>query len=286
MPARGTPAARTRIQADTNREIVRLLKLARDRVVATLAAQPSDYQSWILPKLKAEIDKALAAFGDAGGKVAAEGQRKAWTAGHDLVDKAITASRGGDMIVAQLPAIDTRQLRAMTSFLTERIKDIGVATANKINEQLGLVIIGAQSTSEAIDKVAKIFGGNRTRAITVVKTELGRAFATAAHERMESAHTRIPGLKKQWRHSGAAEGRPHHESIDGQIREVDEPFQLGNGVEAMFPRDPSLGPGETINCGCTSLPFMDSWNVTHPGAKPLTDEQIRARKSRGMRVDK
>lgn len=284
MPARGTPAARTRIQADTNKEIVRLLRLAHQRVIARLAAQPTEYERWALPRLKADIERQLAQFGADGGKVAVQAQDKVWTAGRDLVDKAITATTGGEMVVAQLPAIDERQLSAMRTFLTERIKDIGVAIANKINEQLGLVILGVITPGDAIGAVAKIFGGNRRRAITVVKTELGRAFATAAHERMLAAAERMPGLKKQWRHSGAVEGRPNHEAIDGQVREVHEPFNLGNGVEIMYPRDPAAGPGETINCGCTALPYMDHWVVAAPGAKPLTDEQIRARKSRGRRV--
>lgn len=36
-----------------------------------------------------------------------------------------------------------------------------------------------------------------------------------------------------------------------------------------------LGSRETINCGCVSLPFMDSWGVANPGRKPYTEEELR-----------
>lgn len=284
MPTRGSPSAKTRIQADTNREIVRLLRLAHDRVTSILARQPSDYQRWALPQLRRQIEAKLAEFGDAGGKTAVAGQQRAWDAGQAMVDGALSSGKAGDLLVAQLPALDTGQLEAMTSFLTAKIGDIGTAVANAINQELGLVIIGAQTPSEAIAKVARIFGGNRTRAITVVRTELGRAFATASQRRMEQAAGRIPGLKKQWRRSGKLHPRENHEAIDGQIRDVDEPFDLPNGVQLMHPRDPAAPASETINCGCESLPYMDTWDLSTPGARPLSDAEIRARKSRGQRL--
>jgi hypothetical protein len=52
-----------------------------------------------------------------------------------------------------------------------------------------------------------------------------------------------------------------------------EAFDVG-GIEIMHPRDPKAPPGETINCGCESLPMMVSWEVTHPGAKPFTPDEM------------
>ena len=57
---------------------------------------------------------------------------------------------------------------------------------------------------------------------------------------------------------------------------IDKPFDLPNGVKLMFPRDPSGPVAETINCGCTSLPFMDSWEVAQPGRRPFSDDEIAA----------
>ena len=45
-------------------------------------------------------------------------------------------------------------------------------------------------------------------------------------------------------------------------------------TSAMFPRDPAAPPGETINCGCQSLPWMEDWDVQHPGRREYTPEEL------------
>jgi uncharacterized protein with gpF-like domain len=169
----------------------------------------------------------------------------------------------------------------MQTFMTGRIRDISVTIANRINTELGLVLIGAQSPGDAINALTRIFGGQRERAITIVRTELGRAFSAAAQERMLAAKAQVPGLKKQWRHSDKVHPRPMHLAIDGQIREIDEPYTLGNGVAIMYPRDPSAPAAETINCGCESLPYMERWEMANPTTRPVSAELARALKSRG-----
>ncbi len=91
----------------------------------------------------------------------------------------------------------------------------------------------------------------------------------------------LPGLQKQWRRSGKIHSRTSHDRADGQVRPVDKPFDVA-GVQLRFPRDP-LGPAkETINCGCTSLPFMATWEVTTPGRQPFTPAELAARPSRAQ----
>ena len=41
----------------------------------------------------------------------------------------------------------------------------------------------------------------------------------------------------------------------------------------MFPRDPAGPTAETVNCGCQSLPWMESWEVKHPGRKAFSEEE-------------
>lgn len=135
---------RTAIQANTRDEIVRLLKVAQAQIAATLAGQPSDYQLWSLPKLQAEINRVLAEFGEKGASFIGTAAGTAWQAGQDLIDKPLDA--GGIRIAAMIPHLDTNQLMAMRTFMADRIKDIGVQAANKINSALGLVVIGAPSS--------------------------------------------------------------------------------------------------------------------------------------------
>lgn len=261
---------RTALQRDTNAEIVRLLKQALSRIEMTLGAQPTDYQQWSLPQLAREIRQALDAFGDTASASMAAAANSAWQIGQDVVLLPLAA--GGVQIVGAW-AIDTRQLTAMRTFMTDRIKDIGVAAANKINAELGMVVIGTQTPADAIGKVRHILGEpSRSRATTIVRTELGRVFSVASHESLQEAVPLVPGLQKQWRRSGKRYPRLHHDLADGQIRDVDKPFTLTPlgrpQVRVMYPHDPKAPASETINCGCVSLPYKADWNVAHRGRKP------------------
>jgi hypothetical protein len=275
------------IQDDTVGEVARLLNLAGAEIQKALESQPSDYLAWYLPQLKKQIEQTLLRFGEEAGQAATAGQTKAWDAGQALIDQPLEAA--AIRIVAELPKIDTGQLLAMQSFLTGKMKDVGLDTLNRVNGELALTVIGAQNVTATIDRVQEIMEGiSRRRATTIVRTELGRAFATASQLRSEQAAEHVPGLKKQWRRSGKIHSRRKHDLTDGQVRPVDQPFILGTGkvadeaatagIRIMYPHDPAAPPSETINCGCISLPYMDSWKdaglLAHPGKKPFTAEEI------------
>ncbi len=266
---------RTELMRMTYEDIARLLAAARSAVREILADAPTDYQRWSLPRLSAEIERVMdelarearASLGAAAGS--------AWEQGRSLVDRPLQAALPEAAIGVQLPLLDTRQLTAMRAFMVDRIADISVQAGNKITAELGLVVIGARTPSEAIGAVTKILGaGSRDRARTIVRTELGRVFSSAAQARMSQAAQRLPNLKKQWRRSGKLHPRLHHDLADGQVRGVREKFRLQPfgraAVELLYPRDPAAPAGETINCGCESIPYMDSWKdvVTHPGRAP------------------
>lgn len=263
---------RTQIQRATAGEITRLLREAQDHIRTILAAAPSDYQNWALPQLQKSIAAALDDFETAAVSRLGTAAGTSWETGRQSVLAPIEA--GGVRIAAMLPEIDARQLLAMRAFMTGRIADISSTVAGRINAQLGLVIIGAQSPSDAIGAVAGLIEGGRGRAMTIVRTELGRAFSAAADESRQQAAEILPGLKKQWRRSGKIHSRLHHDSIDGQIRAVNEPFTLGNGVQIMFPGDPAAPAAETINCGCVALDIMDSWTVQTPGRRAYSEQEI------------
>lgn len=262
-------AERTAFMRTTRDRIVALLNHALAEIKTTLGGAPTDYQLWSLPQLAAEIRQTLAKFGQDAGAEMATAAGKVWEAGAAMVDRPIAAA-GGAQIVAALPHLSTRQLLAMRAFMVDRIKDIGVQAANRISNELGLVVIGTQSPSEAIGNVTRIMGEpSRKRATTIVRTELGRTFAVASYERLQQAAARVPGLKKQWRQSGKLHPRLHHALADGQVQEIASPFVLAGGkVKLMYPHDPKAPAGEVINCGCVALPFKDDWRVSRPGRVP------------------
>lgn len=269
---------RTAIQRDTAAELIRLLTEAQTRIAATLAGTTTDFQAFMLPQLQRQIRQAMQDIGGQMGATLDASAVQSWQAGIDLVDQPLDA--GGIRIVGLMPEIDTRQLDAMRTFMTDRMDDVSVTLANQINAELGLVAIGAQTVGDAIVKVEGLIKeGGRRRAITITRTELGRAFAVATQQRMTQAQELVPGLQKQWRRSSKLHSRPSHDAADGQIVDVDKPFIVG-GHALMHPRDPTAPASETINCGCESLPYMAHWDMANPGRKPFTKAELAASKFR------
>ena len=88
------------------------------------------------------------------------------------------------------------------------------------------------------------------------------------------------GFKKHWRRSSKLHSRIQHDAADGQVREIDQPFDIG-GEQLMFSRDPTGSAKQTISCGCVSLPFKDDWEVTHPDRRSFTDREIGASSLQG-----
>jgi uncharacterized protein with gpF-like domain len=161
-------------------------------------------------------------------------------------------------------------VQGMASFLTSKAAGIAADLRQRINSELGRAAAGLIAPNEATTAIEGLLETSRSRANTIVRTELGRVFSTAAQATMEQAvGAGVAGLQKQWRRSGKLHSRPDHDLADGQVVAVDQPFVVG-GEELMFPRDPNGSAGNTINCGCAQLPWMASWTMSHPGAVPIT----------------
>jgi hypothetical protein len=264
--------AQIELLRNTQGEIERLMGQAIERVQAVLAAAPSDYQRWQLPQLEAEIQRSLATFRAQAGTAVTAAQQQAWDAGRDLVDKPLEAA--GVHVAGIAPLLTHTQLSALKSFLTDRIRDVTAEAVNRINSQLGLVTIGAQTPFEATKAVAATLGDQSLqRATTIVRTELGRAFSVASQARLEQA-AKVVKMDKVWRRSGKPHQRPGHAMADGQRVAHDEPFEIiaktGEIVRMMFPRDPKAPPEETINCGCVSIPKVRGWETTTPDRVPYS----------------
>ncbi len=169
---------------NTDADLVRLLKAADQLVRDTLARAPTDYERWNLPQLSAEIRRALDTFSQAAGAKIATAAGEAWALGQKLIDSPLAAALPEARIVSLLPHLAIDQLAALRAFAVDRIKDIGVQAANKITTELGLVAVGAQPPSSAVTRVTQILGeSSRSRARTIVTTNLGMAFSVASQAR-------------------------------------------------------------------------------------------------------
>lgn len=89
------------------------------------------------------------------------------------------------------------------------------------------------------------------RAKTIVRTEGHRIQQSSTDDARRKAKKAGADLVKQWDASLDGATRKTHRNLDGQIREIDEPFEM-NGMKAMYPGKFN-DPGEDCNCRCVAL---------------------------------
>ena len=257
----------------TNADIDDFLKKARLEIKIRLAEAPSDYQTWALTNVQKDIERVAEELKSELQSAGTAGFDAAINIGAAVVDEPLKSAFNYDLN-ASVQMASTEQIKAMRSFLTDRLADVGEQAKKKINEQLGLCLIGAQNPFQAAREIAAHLGTTgRSRARRIVNTELGRAFSVATQERLKQAQEAGLKIKKQWRRSGKIHSRLTHDLADGQVVDADKPFIVG-GVKMMYPRDPTAPVSETINCGCVCLPYMDDWEVEHPADVPFTVEEL------------
>lgn len=88
-------------------------------------------------------------------------------------------------------------------------------------------------------------------AVRIARTEGHRIQETSRFDAQKAAKAKGADVVKQWDSTLDGRTRHTHRKLDGQIREVDEPFEM-DGLKAMFPGEFGR-PEEDINCRCVSL---------------------------------
>lgn len=86
-------------------------------------------------------------------------------------------------------------------------------------------------------------------AMRITRTEAHRISQQAAYDALKKAKDNGADVVKQWDATLDKRTRPSHARVDGEIRELDEPFS--NGL--MKPGDPNGRAAEVINCRCQLL---------------------------------
>ena len=105
--------------------------------------------------------------------------------------------------------------------------------------------------SEIARNIANTAKAPLGRAKTIVRTESHRIQQASKHDAQKSAIKKGANVVKQWNSTLDGDTRPTHKRLDGQIREVDEFFEM-DGKKAKYPGD--FGdPAEDCNCRCQLL---------------------------------
>lgn len=105
-----------------------------------------------------------------------------------------------------------------------------------------------QITGKMIGDYAGMRGGALGRAKMIVRTEGNRIANAARLDAAKAAKEQGADLVKQWDSTMDKKTRPHHVQLDGQVRELDEPFEV-DGRKAQMPGKFGIA-SEDINCRC------------------------------------
>ena len=105
--------------------------------------------------------------------------------------------------------------------------------------------------SEIARNIAAYARAPLSRAKTIVRTEAHRIQQASKLDAQKTAKAKGANVVKQWDSTLDGDTRKTHRKLDGQIREIDEPFEM-DGKKAMYPGD--FGdPAEDCNCRCQVL---------------------------------
>lgn len=132
-------------------------------------------------------------------------------------------------------------------------------------QQLQSVMVQAILQGESIPKIAKRIAmtvGEKNYKSAVMSartmaTSTQNAGRVDAYKRAQSKGIKV---KQQW--IATLDGRTRHEHriLDGQIRPLDEPFEV-DGYKIRFPGDPEAEGFLVYNCRCTLVGVLDGFDV-------------------------
>jgi len=143
----------------------------------------------------------------------------------------------------------------------QKIKTISATTRKdaerilrKIIEQSRVDGLNEFDTADRIRRQlpSQMVTSGRFRAETIARTEVHGA---ANWSSLQEAKPLADRIVKVWGAFPDADTRQSHREADGQVRELEQPFEVG-GIPLQEPGDPMAGDdaaGEVINCRCTIL---------------------------------
>lgn len=121
--------------------------------------------------------------------------------------------------------------------------------------QINSAVLQGILQGESIPKIAKrllpIVDRNKTAAIRTARTTVTGAENRGRLDRYHDYEDKGVVMSKVWIATPDNRVRDWHLSMDGQERDVDEPFIDGHGEELDYPGDPSGSPKTVYNCRCS-----------------------------------
>lgn len=142
---------------------------------------------------------------------------------------------------------DTKLSKKLYSKLGEDVKVL----KKRIQTEISRGIASAQPYAQIARNIANQSNIGINKSIRIARTEGHRISEEAAYDAQKKAKQTGADVVKQWDATLDKRTRPHHVQLDGQVREIDEPFEVA-GRTAMYPGGFGI-PSEDIHCRCTVL---------------------------------
>lgn len=174
--------------------------------------------------------------------------------------------------VAQAIKHETKLSDSLYTELGYDVKDL----SKKIASDISRGIASGQGYGEIASRISDYANIPLNNAMRIARTESHRIQCKSAMDAQYKAREKGADVVKEWNSYLDGKTRPHHRRLDGQIRELDEAFEIG-GMKAMFPGD--FGdPSEDCNCRCALLQRarweLDDEETQYLGnVSEMTDEQ-------------
>lgn len=233
----------------------------------------------------AAAPKFAASFGFDGRATRAEQWARTNAAGlvTDIVQgqrEALQSMIGERLAAGSSPAPLARQIRSVVGLAPGQVQtvmnvrsDLENLNANYFTRKLrdkrfdGIVrraiASGTALSATDIDRITNRYAERSLahRATVISRTESLNALRAGREEGVTQAIEQgaADGVRKRWSTSGDERVRADHAAMDGEDADLDEPYQLPDGSQMMYPGDSSLGAdaGQVINCRCLSEYFVD-----------------------------
>lgn len=141
--------------------------------------------------------------------------------------------------------LDSKISQGLYAKLGEDIDEL----KTKITAQISRGVATGMSYSQVAQQLAGVSNIGFNNAVRIARTEGHRIQVQSAMNACYNAKDMGADVVKQWDSTLDGRTRPSHQKVDGEIRELDEPFS--NGL--MFPGDPAGGAAEVVNCRCALL---------------------------------
>ena len=147
---------------------------------------------------------------------------------------------------------DSKLSKPMYTRLGEDVNTLKLAVRAQISRGIANGSTWNQMAQElAGNMINSPFQTAQYNAMRIARTEGHRIQQQSQYDAMQKAKEHGADVVKEWNATLDARTRPDHMSLDGQIRQVEDPFTLGS-LKAQYPGDFGR-PEQDIHCRCCAL---------------------------------